>query len=57
MGRPKNSKKKIEDYREQYKEDIALILNGYATNAINAKTNTSLSTIKRLKNMIKKDIL
>lgn len=57
MGRPKNSKKTVEKYREEYKEDIALILNGYSTNTIHAKTNTSLSTIKRLKNMIKKDIL
>lgn len=57
MGRPKDSNKTTEKYREQYKEDIALILNGYSTNTIHAKTNTSLSTIKRLKKMIKEDKL
>lgn len=57
MARPKNSNKSIEKYREQYREDIALILNGYSTNTIYAKTNTSISTIKRLKKMIKEDKL
>ena len=57
MSRPKNSNKSIEKYREQYREDIALILNGYSTNTIHAKTNTSISTIKRLKKMIKEDKL
>jgi transposase len=57
MARPKNSNKSIEKYREQYREDIALILNGYSTNTIHTKTNTSISTIKRLKKMIKEDKL
>lgn len=55
MARPKNTKKTIQQYREQYKQDIPLILAGYSTNAIHAITNTSISTIKRLKKMVKED--
>lgn len=55
MARPKNTKKTPEQYREQYKEVIPLILANYSTNAIHAMTNASLATIKRLKKMVREE--
>ena len=48
MGRPASYRKSDEAMREQYKKEIALLKQGISLRNINAITNTSIATIRKL---------
>ena len=48
MGRPASYRKSDDTMREQYKKEIALLKQGISLRNINAITNTSIATIRKL---------
>ena len=48
MGRPSTYRKSDDTMREQYKKEIALLKQGISLRNINAITNTSIATIRKL---------
>ena len=48
MGRPATYRKSDDTMREQYKKEIALLKQGISLRNINAITNTSIATIRKL---------
>jgi len=48
MGRPVSYRKSDDTMREQYKKEIALLKQGISLRNINAITNTSIATIRKL---------
>jgi hypothetical protein len=48
MGRPASYRKSDDTMREQYKKEIALVKQGISLRNINAITNTSIATIRKL---------
>ena len=55
MGRPSTYRKSIEEYKKQYQREFSLIRKGLSLANISAITGTSISTIQKLRIMVKKE--
>lgn len=53
MGRPSTYRKSIEEYKKQYQREFSLIRKGLSLANISAITGTSISTIQKLRIMVK----
>ena len=53
MGRPSTYRKSIDEYKKQYQREITLIRKGLSLANISAITGTSISTIQKLRIMVK----
>ena len=53
MGRPSTYRKSDEEYKKQYQREISLIRKGLSLANISAITGTSISTIQKLRIMVK----
>jgi hypothetical protein len=53
MGRPSTYRKSDEEYKKQYQREISLIRKGLSLANISAITGTSISTIQKLRIMMK----
>ena len=53
MGRPSTYRKSIDEYKKQYQREISLIRKGLSLANISAITGTSISTIQKLRIMVK----
>lgn len=49
MGRPSTYRKSMEVYKEQYSKEISLLKKGISLRNIHAITNTSINTLRKLK--------
>lgn len=55
MGRPSTYRKSIDEYKKQYQREFSLIRKGLSLANISAITGTSISTIQKLRIMVKKE--
>ena len=55
MGRPSTYRKSDEEYKKQYQREFSLIRKGLSLANISAITGTSISTIQKLRIMVKKE--
>ena len=53
MGRPSTYRKSIDEYKKQYQREFSLIRKGLSLANISAITGTSISTIQKLRIMVK----
>ena len=53
MGRPSTYRKSIDEYKKQYQREFSLIRKGLSLANISAITSTSISTIQKLRIMVK----
>ena len=53
MGRPSTYRKSIDEYKKQYQKEFSLIRKGLSLANISAITGTSISTIQKLRIMVK----
>ena len=53
MGRPSTYRKSIDEYKKQYQRELSLIRKGLSLANISAITGTSISTIQKLRIMVK----
>ena len=55
MGRPSTYRKSIDEYKKQYQREFSLIRKGLSLANISAITGTSISTIQKLRIMVKEE--
>ena len=53
MGRPSTYKKSLDEYKKQYQRELSLIRKGLSLANISAITGTSISTVAKLRKLVK----